>query len=67
MCNMNECPKCNSDYVYEEGDDEWSMIECGDCGYSIKRKNYDKCISAWNKLKRKNQKPTTLSELKAMK
>lgn len=47
-----DCPKCSSDAVFEDGDEQWSMVQCQDCGYSIKRRNYDKCISSWNKLKR---------------
>lgn len=53
MSELKNCPKCNSEFVFEDGDDGWSQVECSDCGYSIKRKNYDKCIEAWNKLKRK--------------
>jgi Zn ribbon nucleic-acid-binding protein len=52
MSSLKDCPKCQSDSVFEGGDDQWSQVECLDCGYSLKRKNYDKCIEAWNKLKR---------------
>lgn len=55
MSNLKNCPKCNSEFVYEDWDDEWSQIECSDCNYSLKRKDYDKCIEAWNKLKRKGE------------
>lgn len=49
---FKNCPKCDSEEVYEEGDEQWSQVECSDCGYHIKRKDYDKCVNAWNKLKR---------------
>lgn len=51
---LKNCPKCNSEEVYEEGDEQHSCIDCIDCGYSLKRKDYEKCKIAWNKLKRKN-------------
>ncbi|MDQ9030619.1 Lar family restriction alleviation protein [Acinetobacter nosocomialis] len=47
-----DCPKCASDAVFEDGDEKWSMVQCQDCGYSLKRRDYDKCILAWNKIKR---------------
>lgn len=51
---LKNCPKCNSKEVYEEGCASYSLVDCADCGYSLKRKDYEKCKIAWNKLKRKN-------------
>lgn len=51
---FKNCPKCSSEEVYEEGDEQYSLITCIDCDYSLKRKDYEKCKSAWNKLKRVN-------------
>lgn len=55
MRELKNCPKCNSEEVYEEGDESWSLVECIDCGYSLKRRDYEKCKTAWNKLKRKEE------------
>lgn len=52
--DLKNCPKCNSEEVYEEGCASYSLIDCVDCGYSLKRKDYEKCKTAWNKLKRIN-------------
>lgn len=52
---LKNCPKCNSEEVYEEGDYVSSLIECIDCNYSLKRRDYEKCKIAWNKLKRKEE------------
>ena len=46
------CPKCESDYVHEDGNNEESAISCGDCGFETITNNVAKSKNKWNKIKR---------------
>lgn len=58
------CPKCGSDSVSVEYEDEGSVCEfvtCDDCGYQIKRRYAGNGVTYWNSLSRKKM-PVTSQE-----
>lgn len=46
------CPECESDYCFEDGNNEESAIMCGDCGFEIVTNNVAKSKKKWNSIKR---------------
>lgn len=46
------CPECESDYCFEDGNNEESAIMCGDCGFEIVTNNVAKSKKKWNLIKR---------------
>lgn len=54
--NPKPCPKCGSDEVGIDYEDDGSLCEfvrCDDCEYGIKRRYAGNGVAYWNKLKRK--------------